>query len=160
VGAGDTDMSDFEAAIRRQREDADALLLGRVTFEELRGYWPLQVDDTTGNAKYLNDVNKYVVTRILNDPEWDRSILLRGPLIEDVRRLKAEPGRDTVTTGSITVVHELISAGLVDEYRLFTYTTVLGHGRRLFDRQPRTRDLNLVEARSFRSGIVLLRYRP
>jgi dihydrofolate reductase len=105
-------------------------------------------------------VNKYVVTRILNDPEWDRSILLRGPLIEDVRRLKAEPGRDIVTTGSITVVHELISAGLVDEYRLFTYPTVLGHGRRLFDRQPRTRDLNLVEARSFRSGIVLLRYRP
>jgi dihydrofolate reductase len=77
-----------------------------------------------------------------------------------VRALKAEPGRDIVTTGSITLVQALIPAGLVDEYRLFVYPVVLGAGRRLFAEGAEVPRLRLVETRPFRSGVVLLRYRP
>jgi hypothetical protein len=64
----DVDQSDVEAALREQSDAADALLLGRVTFEDMRGYWPLQADDTTGITDYLNKVSKYVVSAKLQDP--------------------------------------------------------------------------------------------
>jgi len=160
--AGDdaeVDQSDVEAALREQREAADALLLGRVTFEDMRGYWPLQTNDTTGITDYLNKVSKYVVSSSLEDPAWEHTVVLRGVLADEIRRLKSEPGGDIVTTGSMTVVSDLIAAGMVDEYRLFMYPVVLGHGRRLFTDATEVPRLRLVEAKSFRSGIVLLRYR-
>ena len=118
--------------MREQSEAADALLLGRVTFEEMRGYWPLQTDDTTGITDYLNNVSKYVVSATLQDPEWEHTTVLRGALIDEISALKSRPGGDIVTTGSMTLVRDLIAAGLVDEYRLFMYPVVLGHGHRLF----------------------------
>jgi hypothetical protein len=93
------------AAIREQREAADALLLGRVTFEQMRGYWRLQTDDRTGIADYLNRVSKYVVSRTLQDPQWEHTTVLHGALVDGVQALKSEPGNDIVTTGSIAVVH-------------------------------------------------------
>ena len=77
-----------------------------------------------------------------------------------LRALKTSPGWDIVTTGSITLVHALIAAGLVDEYRLFVYLVVLGRGARLFADATEVPRLRLVETRPFRSGVVLLRYRP
>jgi dihydrofolate reductase len=109
AAGGEDDVSDVEAALQKQREAADALLLGRVTFEQMRGYWPLQTDDTTGITDYLNDVTKYVLSTTLQDPEWERTSVLRS--VEDVRALKSKPGRDIVTTGSIRLVRELIPAG-------------------------------------------------
>ena len=94
------------------------------------GYWPLQTDDTTGITDYLNNVAKSLNSSTLQDPEWERTAVLRS--VDDIRALKSEPGGDIVTTGSITLVRELIAAGLVDEYRLFTYPVVLGRGQRLF----------------------------
>ena len=78
---------------------------------------------------------------------------------DKIQALKSEPGRDIVTTGSISLVSELIATGLVDEYRLFVYPVVLGRGRRLFAEATEVPRLSLVEAESFRSGVVLLRYR-
>jgi dihydrofolate reductase len=155
----EVDPSDVEDAIREQREAADAFLVGRVTFAEMRGYWPAQTDDTTGITDYLNRVAKYVVSTTLEDPEWEPTTVLQGPLEAEIRALKSSPGEDIVTTGSITLVHDLIAAGLVDEYRLFVYPVVLGQGRRLFADARRIPRLRLVEGRPFRSGIVLMRYR-
>jgi dihydrofolate reductase len=157
AAGGEDDVSDVETALRNQREAADALLLGRVTFEQMRGYWPLQTDDTTGITDYLTGVSKYVVSSTLQDPEWERTAVLRS--VDDMRALKSEPGADIVTTGSIRLVRALIAAGLVDEYRLFTYPVVLGRGQRLFADATEVPPLRLVENQSFRSGIVLLRYR-
>jgi dihydrofolate reductase len=127
----------------------------------MRGYWPQQTDDPTGVSDYLNAVSKYVVSSTLGDPEWEHTTILPGDGFQDaVRSLKSEPGRDIVTTGSITLVHALIGAGLVDEYRLFLYPVVLGRGRRLFPEGTSVPALRLVETRPFRSGVVLLRYRP
>ncbi len=155
------DQSDLQAALGEQSAAADAVLFGRVTFEEMRGYWPKQTDDTTGVTDYLNRVSKYVVSGTLGDPQWEPTTVLAAEWFPDaVRALKAEPGRDIVTTGSITLVHTLIPAGLVDEYRLFVYPVVLGRGARLFADGTEVPRLRLVEARPFRSGVVLLRYRP
>jgi dihydrofolate reductase len=160
AGGEDVDQSDMLAALTAQREAADALLLGRTTFEEMRGYWPRQTDDTTGITDYLDRVAKYVVSRTLQEPEWDRTTVLRGPLRDDVEALKAAPGADIVATGSMTLVADLIPPGLVDEYRLFVYPVVLGRGRRLFADATGLPRLRLVETQPFRSGVVLLRYRP
>lgn len=120
------------AEMRRQDETADALLLGRKTFQDFRDYWPHQTDDHTGVADYINSVAKYVVSSTITDPEWDHSTTLSGDPVEQVRTLKAASGGDIVATGSITLCQTLIGAGLVDEYRLFVYPVVQGGGRRLF----------------------------
>jgi uncharacterized protein YozE (UPF0346 family) len=80
-GAADdaeVDQSDLVAALGEQSEAADAVLFGRVTFEEMRGYWPKQTDDTTGVSDYLNRVPKYVVSSTMGDPEWEHTTVLEG----------------------------------------------------------------------------------
>ncbi|OXM58700.1 dihydrofolate reductase [Amycolatopsis thailandensis] len=158
-GDPDADMSDVLAALREQRENADAFLTGRVTFEDMRGYWPKQTEDTTGISAYLNSVSKYVVSSTLTEPEWENTKVLSGELRSEIEGLKAAEGEDIVTTGSISLVHALIAEGLVDEYRLFVYPVVVGEGRRLFENAAGVPKLRLVEDRAFASGIVLLRYR-
>jgi len=127
-GEADVDQSDLNGALREQAAAADAVLLGRVTFEEMRGFWPLQTNDKTGVTKYLDSVEKYVVSTTMTEPEWQRSTVLSGDVAANVGELKAREGKDIVVTGSITLVHELIARGLVDEYRLFVYPIVIGRG--------------------------------
>jgi dihydrofolate reductase len=158
-GEEGVDQSDVIEAVRQEIATTDALLVGRVTFEQLRGYWPRQADDPTGVRDHLNEVRKYVVSRTLQDPAWERSTVLRGPLLDEVRELKAQPGKGIVVTGSMSLMPELIAGGVVDEYRLFVYPVVLGRGQRLFADATNVGRLHLAEARRFRSGIVLLRYR-
>ncbi|GAF43265.1 dihydrofolate reductase family protein [Rhodococcus wratislaviensis] len=145
-------------ATRRQSERADAMLLGRQTFEDFRGYWPRQTDDQTGITDELNQIQKYVVSSTMTDPQWRNWTLLTGDWIAQVRALKGQEGRDIVVTGSITLTHALIVSGLVDEYRLFVYPAVQGRGRRLFPDGYEMPRLHLVEARGFQNGVCLLRY--
>ena len=125
------EMSDWLEEVRRQDANADAMLLGRQTFEDFRSYWPHQTDDTSGITAYLNQVEKYVVSSTLTEPGWENTTVLSGDALEEVGALKEQPGGDIVLTGSITLAHSMIEAGLVDEYRLFTYPAVQGRGRRL-----------------------------
>ena len=89
-------------------------------------------DDPTGVTEYLNRVAKYVVSSTMSDPQWENSTVLAGDPVEQTTALKSQPGKDIVLTGSISLAHALIAAGVVDEYRLFVYPTVQGRGRRLF----------------------------
>jgi dihydrofolate reductase len=159
AGEEEVDQSDVIKVIREEMATTDALLVGRVTFEQLRGFWPLQLDDVTGVRDHLNEVDKYVLSRTLQDPAWERSTVLRGPLLEEVRELKAQPGKGIVVTGSMSLMSELVAGGVVDEYRLFVYPVVLGRGRRLFADATSVPRLHLAETRPFRSGVALLRYR-
>ncbi|WP_216207243.1 dihydrofolate reductase family protein [Amycolatopsis aidingensis] len=159
-GQGGADNSDLLEELHRQDRDADGFLVGRQTFEDLRGYWPEQTEDTTGITEYLNRVQKYVVSSTLTEPGWQHSTILSGDPVEEVRALKAQPGKDIVVTGSITLCHTLIGAGLVDEYRLFTYPVVQGRGRKLFPDGFELLGLELLDARSFRGGVTFTRYRP
>jgi dihydrofolate reductase len=141
----------------RQDAEADALLLGRQTFEDFRSYWPTQTNDPTGITDYLNKVAKYVVSSTLEDPDWTNSTVLRGDAVQQAEALKKEDGKDIVLTGSISLAHTLIAAGIVDEYRMFVYPAVQGRGRPFFPAaRPKLRLLG--EPKSFPSGIVLLRY--
>src|SRR3954452_8791637 len=158
AGTDDADQSDQIAAMADHMRAADAFLAGRRTYEQMREYWPAQVDDDeTGVAEYLNRVHKYVVSSTLEDPGWDPTTVLRGE--DDIAALKTTSGGDIVVTGSITLVHSLVRSGLADEYRLFVYPVVVGRGARLFEDATDVPALELVESRPFRSGVVMLRYR-
>ena len=130
------DQSDITTADTEHREAADALLVGRNTFESFRGFWPQQTDDPTGVSDYLNAVKKYVVSSTLDDPGWENSTVLRGPVIDEVRKLKEEPGRN--------------------KYRLFVFPVVVGRGARQFE--SANVKLKLLETRPFVSGAVHLLY--
>jgi dihydrofolate reductase len=153
----ETNQADLMEELRRQDSSADAFVTGRHTFEGLRGYWPEQSEDTTGISEYLNAVHKYVVSSTMTDPKWQNSTVLSGDPSQEIGVLKEQPGQDIVVTGSITLCHTLIRAGLVDEYRLFVYPVVQGRGRRLFP-DGFELPLTLLEARSFRGGVTLSRY--
>ena len=159
-GQAGADSSDLLEELHRQDREADGLLVGRRTFEDLRGYWPEQSDDATGIADYLNQVRKYVVSSTMTEPKWQNSTVLSGDPVEATGALKEQPGRDIVVTGSITLCHTLIAAGLVDEYRLFVYPLVQGRGRRLFPDGFELPKLELLETKAFGSGITYSRYAP
>jgi len=147
------DDEELAAVNARNGAEADALVLGRVTYEEFAGYWPRQTGDI---SDYLDRVQKYVVSTSLEKAGWQNTTILRGPLADDISALKAADGQDIVVTGSTTLVRSLIRTGLVDLYRLFVHPVVQGHGTRLFDEVslPLTR----VGTTAFRSGVVLLEY--
>lgn len=105
--AGATDK-DLLAANIEHREAADALVLGRVTYQEFVAFWPAQADDQTGISDYLNQVDKYVVSASLERADWPNSTILRGPVEEQLASLKAGPGKDIVVTGSASLVTSLL----------------------------------------------------
>lgn len=148
------DAEDQQAEMHRQDATCDAVLLGRRTFTDFRGFWPAQTDDSTGVTDFLNGVQKYVVSASLTDPGWENSTILSGDPVAEVEALKERPGRDIVVTGSITLCHALIAAGLVDELRLFHYPVVQGRGRGLFPAGWSTAGLRLTDAKSFATGVA------
>ena len=148
---------DMTAEVRRQSESEAYILLGRKTFEDFRGYWPHQTDDTTGFTDLLNQQQKLVVSSTLGDPEWQNSTVLGADWREKVRELKAEDGGDITVTGSLTLCRALIEEGLVDEFRLFVFPAVQGRGRRLFP-DGYERGLRLLDSQTFGNGVVLLVY--
>jgi len=149
---------DLVAVNTEHREAADALVLGRVTYQEFASYWPAQVDDQTGISDYLDRVEKYVVSTSLDRADWVHSTILRGPVADELAALKRAPGADIVVTGSASLVRSLVPTGLVDVYRLFVYPVVQGHGQRLFS-DAEWMNLTRVDTRTFASGVVLLTYR-
>ncbi|RIH81353.1 hypothetical protein Mterra_03217 [Calidithermus terrae] len=139
---------------------ADALLLGRVTYEGFAAAWPHMAEQTGEYGARMNSIPKHVVSSTLERADWQNSSLLRGDLAEAVGRLKQQPGQDVLIFGSPTLVGGLTERGLIDEYRLMVFPVLLGRGRRLFGEGGTRKTLGLLEARDFGSGVVLLRYAP
>jgi dihydrofolate reductase len=153
------DAEDLFAVMQGQMANEDALLLGRKTFEDFRGYWPLQTDDASGSTDHLNRVPKYVASSTMTDPAWSNSTVLSGRLEDEVAALKAHgDGGELGVTGSISVVHTLMRADLVDEYRLFVYPVLSSRGRNLMPGGVAPQGLTLTGCTSFRSGVVLQVY--
>jgi dihydrofolate reductase len=152
----DADNDDVQEEMQRQGGESDALLVGRQTFEDFHGYWPQHADNPTG--AYLEKVQKYVVSTTLTDPGWVNTTVLPGDPVEEVRSLVATDGQDVVLTGSITLTHAVLAAGLADEIRLFVHPAIQGRGQGLAADGTRLPELSLLEARGFRSGVTLLRY--
>ncbi|ASR38027.1 dihydrofolate reductase [Prauserella marina] len=153
------DDREMLAEIHRQSAASDTLLLGRKTFEDMRGYWPELEDDPTGIAEILDKQTKYVVSSTLAEPGWRNTVVLGSGWLEAVAELKESEGNEIGVTGSISLCHALIQQGLVDEYRLFVYPAVQGFGRRLFPEGRSIPRLNLVGSKTFQNGVCLLTYR-
>jgi dihydrofolate reductase len=134
------------------------LLLGRRTYEIFANYWPNHGDNPIGEA--FNKATKYVVTRSLKSPGWEKSQRIDGDVVAEVRRLKASDGPELHIWGSGKLLQTLIAADLVDEYRIWILPVVLGEGKRLFENGVPPRSLTLVETRSTPSGVLVNTYHP
>jgi len=136
---------------------SDALLLGRVTYEEFVASWPLRSGDPFTDR--INSLPKFVASTTLEEPlEWNAT-LLKGDLAAEVAKLKQQSGQDLLIYGSGELVHTLMQHNLIDQLNLLVYPVVLGSGKRLFG-EGSTTTLRLVEAKTFSSGVVALIYRP
>lgn len=143
----------FSEAVAR----ADALLLGRKTWQIHGGAFERMAGDPF--ADVLNGIRKYVVSTTLTSASaWRNSTLIRDNVVEAVRQLKQQPGKNILLDGSSELVHLLAQHDLVDEYSLHVYPLVLGGGKRLFPEGKRL-DLVLVEASPLPTGVVFMRYR-
>ena len=135
---------------------SDAMLLGRKTYQIFAAFWPSAPADDPFAAP-MNSISKYVASTTLSKVDWKNSTLINGNVVEEVLKLKQQPGKDISIIGSGTLVHTLMQHDLIDEYRLLVYPIVLGKGKRLFQ-DGSTATLKLVETTTFSSGVVLLRY--
>src|SRR5262245_42822588 len=133
------------------------MLLGRQTYEIFAAYWPNQGDNAI--AKAFNKATKYVVTRTLNQLDWEKSLRIGSDVVDEVRRLKASNGPALHIWGSHELLQTLIAAELIDEYRMLVFPVVLGKGKRLFEDGVPPRGLALVETRSTPKGVLINTYR-
>lgn len=147
------------AFIRAAYADADALLLGRRTYDIWAPYWPAQ-GDGDALARVINSIPRYVPSTTLRDPAWASTHVLGGDVEAAIRGLKAAPGRDLLVQGSGVLLRWLLQRDLVDELRILLHPIVLGRGKRLFPDRGPTLDLALTSSRSTASGVQILTYRP
>jgi len=144
--------------------DADVMLFGRVTYDSFAGAWPER--EAAGGedapfAKRLGDIRKIVASRQALEFLWRNSEQLHGDLVEAVAELKSDPEiRRIALSGSISVVRQLLDAGLLDELNLFVHPATAGSGLKLFDEGGPARHLKLISAQPFRTGVVHLVYGP
>jgi dihydrofolate reductase len=138
--------------------EAEAQLMGRVTYEGFAAAWPSMTDDA-GFADKMNGMPKYVVSSTLKDPEWTNSSVLGGDLAEEVARLKEEFDGVILVAGSAQLAQGLIELGLVDEIRLMVFPVVLGQGKRLFGVTTAKRPFTLADSKAVGDGVALLTYR-
>jgi class 3 adenylate cyclase/dihydrofolate reductase len=139
---------------------ADALLLGRRTWQIWAAFWPSQNAGDAELTRWMNTVPKYVVSNTLKRADWNNTTIISGDVAARVTELKARSGGDLIVYGSPDLVDELLRHDLVDEYRLAVYPVILGSGKRMFRDRIDTHHLRLVETRSFPSGVVVLTYVP
>jgi dihydrofolate reductase len=140
---------------------SDALLMGRVLYEEWAAFWPQQDPEENHVAATMNGVRKYVVSTTLEEPlEWNNASLIGENVAEEISELKEQPGKDIVISGSGALVRSLLDAGLLDELRLMVHPVVVGSGKRLFEEGEKQTALELVDAKTFATGVVYLTYKP
>jgi dihydrofolate reductase len=139
--------------------NSDAMLLGRATYEEFAAFWPYQDRTEQPYTDYLNNIPKYVVSRTLDEPlEWQNSTLIKGDVAAEVSKIKEQPGKDIGIVGSGALVRWLLRENLLDELSLMVHPIVLGRGERLFEEGGDQKALELVDSKTFSTGVVHLTY--
>ena len=148
-------------AIEAAMAASDAMLMGRVLYEEWAAFWPKQDPDENPVATRMNGVRKYVVSTTLEEPlEWQNSTLIGDNVAEEISKLKEQPGKDISISGSPTLVRSLLEDDLLDELRLMVHPIVVGSGKRLFEDGSDQKALQLVDSKTFSTGVLYLTYQP
>ncbi|TDW22467.1 dihydrofolate reductase family protein [Kribbella kalugense] len=158
--APDTFFTDWDDAMEDNLDAViatqDLVILGRRSYNEWSGYWP--TSDVEPFATFINGVTKYVATSTPLDRGWANATAVDGDLVEFVRELKNQPGRDIGVHASIAVAQALLAAGLVDELRLVIAPTIPASGRKLLESLPAIR-LESIESTTSPTGYLLVGYR-
>jgi dihydrofolate reductase len=137
--------------------EAEAQLLGRVTYEGFAEAWPEREGEF---ADKFNSMPKYVVSSTLEEAEWSNSTVLRGDLREEIAKLKQEVDGVILVAGSVQLVQALLEHDLVDELRLMAFPVLLGEGKRLFGEVSEKKRLRLADSKVVGDGVALLTYEP
>ncbi|PZS18763.1 MAG: deaminase [Pseudonocardiales bacterium] len=156
IGAGEPEHTDVVARKMAWVSHAGVHAMGRVTYEEMAGFWPTSTADC---AKPMNDIPKVVFSRTLTRASWPTTTIAGRDLAEQVSNLKAQPGGEIIVYGGYTLVQALTRANLVDEYRLVIRPVALGSGEPLFKDLPVERRLRLAEVTPYPDGTVISIYR-
>ncbi|MGH2353384.1 MAG: dihydrofolate reductase family protein [Chloroflexota bacterium] len=152
---------EMERAIGEAFAASDAMLMGRVNYEEWAAFWPQQDPKENPIAEEMNGRRKHVVSTTLEEPlEWSNSTLIKENIAEEISALKNQPGKDIVISGSATLVRSLLGYGLLDELKLMVHPILVGRGKRLFKDEAGTKRLELVDSKTFSTGVLYLTYRP
>ena len=140
---------------------ADAMLLGKVNYEEWAAFWPEQDPNENPMAAQMNGIQKYVVSTTLEEPlGWENSTLISENVAEKIAELKRQEGGDIVISGSASLVRSLLRYGLLDVLKLMVHPIVVGSGKRLFGDGEEQTVLELVDSKTFETGVLYLTYRP
>ena len=147
------------AAVGAGFATTDALLMGRVLYDEWAAYWPAHADQPFGDV--MNSIKKYVVSNSLQAAEWQNSEIVSGGVAQKLTDIKAQDGGDIAMSGSATTVRWLLRAGLLDELNLLVHPIAVGGGlARLFPPDEPSIPLKLVSAQTFKTGVLNLSYAP
>jgi dihydrofolate reductase len=151
------------AAVDATLGAADTVLFGRKTYDSFAGAWPEREEageEDAGLAKKLGDVRKVVVSNEKLEFTWRNSEQLEGDLVKAVTALKNEPGGNIGMSGSVSVVRQLLAAGLLDELHLLVHPIAVRKGMRLFDEGETPIPLRLISSETFETGVQNLVYAP
>jgi dihydrofolate reductase len=151
------DRQDLSKLALDEALGAEALLLGRRSYEFLAALWPARSGEL---ADRLNTLPKYVVSSTLEDPDWNNSTVLKGDVVNEVSKLRQELNGEIVVPASFQLLHTLIEHDLVDELRLIIIPVVLGAGERLFGETSDMKPMRLVDTQTIDDGVALLTYEP
>jgi dihydrofolate reductase len=138
------------------------LLFGRVTYEMMASYWPTPaaIKNDPIVAEGMNKADKIVFSRTLKKAEWSNTRLVKDNILEEIKKMKQQPGKDMTLLGSGSIATQLAEHGLIDEYQIMVDPVVLGEGTPIFKGIKHKLDLQLISTRTFKSGVVLLSYQP
>jgi dihydrofolate reductase len=150
---------EMSAAVGAGFATADAMLMGRVLYDEWAAYWPEHADEPFGDV--INAMQKYVVSESLESAEWQNTEVISGNVAQRLTDLKSRDGGDIAMSGSATTVRSLLREGLVDELNLLVHPIAVGGGlARLFSPDEPSLPLELLRAETFKSGVLNLSYGP
>jgi len=138
--------------------NAQAQLLGRVTYEGFAAVWPMMSGDQFSDK--FNRMPKYVISKTLKKADWNNSTILSGNVLEEVKKLKQKVKGDILVSGSARLVQTLIANDLVDQLNLMVFPVILGSGKRLYGDAVEPKTLQLDESKTVGDGVVVLIYRP
>jgi dihydrofolate reductase len=152
---------EFHAFAVDNSKEADALLFGRTTHEVMVSYWPTPeaLQNEPIIAERMNNLPKFVLSRTLSKSSWNNTQFLNGDIVSEVRKLKQAPGKRITILGSGSIVAQLASHGLIDDYEIVVNPVAIGRGRTLFEGINSPISLDLASTRVFHNGNVLLRCR-